>query len=55
MANPANPFSPNHRIDRLVRQVRPWSDDVVDKLGSDCEQPAVSNRLGRQHFLGNMI
>jgi hypothetical protein len=35
MANPAHLFRVDGRLDELVVRIRPWSDDVVDKLGFD--------------------
>ena len=37
MANPPPPppFRVDGRLDELVLRLRPWSDDVVDKLGFD--------------------
>ncbi len=35
MANPAHLFRVDRRLDELVLRIRPWSDDVVDKLGFD--------------------
>ena len=35
MANPPHLFRVDGRLDQLVLQVRPWSDDVVDELGFD--------------------
>ena len=52
MANPPNLFRPDGRLDELVLHVRPWSDDVLDKLGFDARSPAVSSHLAGQHFLG---
>ncbi len=35
MANPPHLFRVDRRLDELVLHIRPWSDDVVDKLGFD--------------------
>ena len=35
MANPPDLFRVDRRLDELVLHIRPWSDDVVDKLGFD--------------------
>jgi hypothetical protein len=35
MANPPDPFRVDGRLGELVLCIRPWSDDVVDKLGFD--------------------
>jgi hypothetical protein len=35
MANPPPLFRLDRRLDELVLHIRPWSDDVVDKLGFD--------------------
>ena len=35
MANPPHLFRVDGRLDELVLHIRPWSDDVVDKLGFD--------------------
>ena len=35
MANPPHLFRVDGRLDELVLRIRPWSDDVVDKLGFD--------------------
>jgi hypothetical protein len=35
MANSAHLFRVDGRLDELVVRIRPWSDDVVDKLGFD--------------------
>ena len=35
MANPPQLFRVDRRLDELVLHIRPWSDDVVDKLGFD--------------------
>ena len=35
MANPPHLFRVDRRLDELVLRIRPWSDDVVDKLGFD--------------------
>ena len=53
MANPTNLFGPEGRLDELVLHVRPWSDDVLDKLGFDAGSPSVSSDLAGQHFRGN--
>ena len=36
MANPPHLFRVDGRLDELVLHIRPWSDDVVDKLGTGC-------------------
>ncbi len=51
----ANLPGSNGRHDQLVLQVRPWSDDVLDKLGFDARSPAVAGNLFGQDFLGNTI
>ncbi len=53
MANPANLFRPDGRLDELVLHVRAWSDDVLDKLGFDAGSPSVRSDLAGQHFRGN--
>ena len=35
MANPPHLFRIDRRLDELVVRIRPWSDDVVEKLGFD--------------------
>ena len=35
MANPPHLFRVDARLELLVLHIRPWSDDVVDKLGFD--------------------
>jgi hypothetical protein len=35
MANPPQLFRVDGRLDELALRIRPWSDDVVDKLGFD--------------------
>jgi hypothetical protein len=35
MANPPHLFRDDRRLDELVVQIRPWTDDVIDKLGFD--------------------
>ena len=49
MANPANLW-PDGRLEELVLRVRPWSDDVLDKLGFDAGSPSESSDLAGQHF-----
>ena len=54
MANPPHLFRVDGRLDELVLHVRPWSDDVLDKLGFDARPPAVSSHLAGQHFRGDI-
>jgi hypothetical protein len=35
MANPRHLFRVDRRLDERVLHIRPWSDDLVDKLGFD--------------------
>ena len=54
MPNPANLFRPDGRLDKLV-QVRPSSDDVLDKLGFDAgsnlsKQPSCQSALSRKQY-----
>ena len=35
MANPPHLFRADGRLDKLMPHIRPWSVDVVDKIGSD--------------------
>jgi hypothetical protein len=35
VANPPHLFRADGRLDKLVPHIRPWSVDVVDKVGSD--------------------
>jgi hypothetical protein len=43
MANPPHLFGADGRLDKLVLNIRPWSDDVVDKIGSDPHLPYVED------------
>ena len=45
MANPPHLFRVDRRLDELVLHIRPWSDDVVDKLGFDPRSPYVKGLL----------
>ena len=55
MANPPHLFRVDRRLDELVLHIRPWSDDVVDKLGFDpqlvlCQGTSRVGIFGRPRY-----